>query len=271
MYTVMIMSHNAQEMLKECMDRIRKYTPLEFEFVIVDDASDVPYQFDEPDVTVVRMPRRSDCCNLRNVGMAMSKTEWVFWVDNDCMVGPGWYQPLIEKIAPDVGLIGQYKDARLIRKPYFPLNQSDCMIEYQFAYDFDHESGKCDFITSYCVLVRKEAHRPTYSYGMPTPTLDPELGAGVKANGYNVVVSDAINVHHIGTGTERPGGREYLYHLAENFAKFYRFWSPLNVFELYKPGEHTYQHNANEPMRESSRGGHMGPHGLYDEGKDILE
>ncbi len=256
----MIMSHGKHAMLRECLDNIKKYTPFEYDLVIVDDASEPAYEpFALDGATIVRMPKRSDCCNLRNVGMAMSQGEFVFWVDNDSMVGEGWYKPLIDAMKDDVGLTGQIKDSRLIRKPFLPLTQSDCMIEYEFAYDYNHLTGECDFITSYCVLVRKSAYRPTHCYDMPTPCLDPELGAVVKSSGFKVKVCENINVHHLGSGTPRPNGREYLYHLSENFTKWWKFWEPKahEVFELYKPNNPVeYTHDANEGNRAASRGQH---------------
>lgn len=258
-FSVMIMSNNKPEMLAECIANLKKYTPFEYDLVIVDDASEPAYEI--PDATVVRMPLRSDCCNLRNVGMAMAQGEFVFWVDNDCMVGEGWYTNLIEGMKDDVGLVGQKMDARLIRKPFLPLTQSDCMIEAEFAYDYNHANDECDFITSYCVLVRKEAYRPTHCYKMPTPCLDPELGAMVKSSGYKVKVVDNINVNHLGSATPRPFGKDYLYHLAENFTKWWHVWEPhsLRIFEIYKGGC-IWEHNANEPNREMSRN----QHGDYD-------
>ena len=86
-FTVMIMSHNNHDDLGRCLAYLRTYTPFEYEVVVVDDASDEPYKIEG--ATVVRMPRRSNCCNLRNVGMEMSKTDYVFWLDNDCFVQPG--------------------------------------------------------------------------------------------------------------------------------------------------------------------------------------
>ena len=269
-YTIMIMSNNNHNMLAECLRRVKLYTPIPHEVVVVDDASEPAYQIEG--ATVVRMPKRSNCCNLRNVGMEMSKTDYVFWLDNDCFVGPGWYQPLVDVVESDpmVGLTGQPKDSRLIRNPFFPINQADCMIEYQFAYDYDHNTSLCDFITSYCILVKKEAWRPTYCYGMPTPVLDPDLGANIKVNGYKVkVASTNLPVEHMGTGTPRPEGYGYHYHLAENFARWFRFWKPHapKVFELYSGREIAYSHDANE----SGRAGSKGHHGDKDLGPDINE
>lgn len=262
-HTLTIMSHDNHTLLKECLERIQKYTPFEYDLIIIDDASSPAY--DIPQAKIVRMPDRSDCCNLRNSAMAVAKTDLVFWLDNDTMVGEGWYTHLLEGMKDGVGLTGQVKDSRLIRKPFLPLNQSDCMIEYQFAYDYNHKNGDCDFITSYCICVRRDAFRPTHCYGMPTPVLDPDLGAVIKYGGYKVKVVPDSNIHHIGSGTPRPNGRDYLYHLAENFTKWYQFWEPhaVKIWELYSGREVEYNHDANEPNREQSRN----QHGDYD--KDL--
>ena len=258
---IMIMSHDNEALLKECVRRIKQFTPIEYELVIVDDASEVPYKAEDYEALIVRMPKRSNCCNLRNVGMEMCASDIVIWLDNDTMVSEGWYVPLLEAMKdPEVGLAGQKGDSRLIRKPFLPLTQAECMIEYQFAYDYNHLNNQCDFITSYCVAVRKSAYRPTFCYNMPTPCLDPELGAVVKVNGYKVVVTEKLNVEHKGSQTPRPQGKEYLHHLAENFTKWWSFWEPhKEIFELYK-GECAYEHDANEPNRLASKN----THGDYD-------
>lgn len=260
-YSIMIMSHNNLQLLQHCIDEVVIKTKLDYEFVIVDDASTEDYsKLDYKGIphTIVRMPIRSNCCNLRNVGMEMSQGKFVFWVDNDTFVGDDWYKPLVEAMKDGVGLVGQEKDARLIRKPFLPLTQSDCMIEYEFVYDFNHENREADFITSYCVLVRKDAYRPTNCWDMPTPCLDPELGAVVKAMGYKVVVCPPINVSHIGSQTPRPNGKGYLYTLSKNFTKWWNFWEPYapKIFELYKGIAVSYDQNWSEPNREASRGNH---------------
>lgn len=257
-YSIHIMSHDSHELLAECIKRIKLYTPFEYDLIITDDASEPPYQIEG--ATIIRLPRRSNCCALRNVGMDMAKTEWVFWLDNDTMVEEGWYVPLIGKTNdPRVGLIGSPRDSRLIRKPFIPLTQADCMCEMEFAYDYNHINGECDFITSYCILIRRAAFRPTYCYNMPTPCLDPELGAMIKSNGYKVVVSDTdCKVNHLGSGTARPGGRNYLYYLSRNFTRWFNFWASQadRIFELYKGKPVEYNHNQNEPNRAMSLGTH---------------
>lgn len=268
MVSIMVMSHNNHELLSECLARVKKYTPIEYKVVLIDDMSEPAYNIEG--VTIVRMPKRSNCCNLRNVGMEMSDTEVIIWLDNDTMVGDNWYKPLLETMEDKtVGLAGQKIDSRLIRKPFFPLSQSDCMIEYQFAYDYNHKNDECDFITSYCVAVRKDAWRPTHCYGMPTPVLDPELGCVVKVNGYKVKVCGNMNISHQGSQTPRPNGREYQFHLAEKFADWYRYWQPhaSKIWELYSGKPVEYNHDANEPNRNLSRN----QHGDLDKGEPIYE
>jgi len=236
MLSIMIMSNNKEDLLAQSLSLIKRYTPFPYELIIVDDSSDIPYKIDG--ATIVRMPRRSNCCNLRNVGMEMAKTDWVFWLDNDTFVGENWYRPLLDMIEkyPKLGLTGQAKDGQLIRKPFLPITKEESMREAQFINEFKEE-GLCDFITSYCVLVKKEAYRPCYCYNMPTPALDPELGAGVKINGFEVrVVSENINIQHLGSQTPRPGGNNYQNYLIENFTRWFNFWEPHanKIFELYK-------------------------------------
>jgi len=254
-FAIHIMSHNNHELLNTCIQRIKAYTNIPYDLVITDDASEPAYNIEG--ATIVRMPKQSNCCNLRNVGMEMAKADWVFWLDNDTMVNQGWYEPFIDCIDDEtVGMVGSPKDSRLIRKPFLPLTQAECMTEMQFAMDFNHYNHEADFITSYCILVRKKAFRPTYCYNMPTPVLDPELGAMIKVQGYKVIVSgkDAA-VNHGGTSTARPGGLNYHYFLSRNFTRWWNFWEPHKekVFELYRGIPVEYDHNRYEPARTGAR------------------
>jgi glycosyltransferase involved in cell wall biosynthesis len=233
MLSIMIMSHDNHELLNTCLKNIEAYTPIDKEIIIVDDASQPAYDFP---YTVVRMPKRSNCCNLRNVGMEMATTDYVIWLDNDTMVGEGWYQPLIKELDNDkqLGMVGYHPCGRLIRKPFLPLSQDECMHEAQFL-EQTMPDGSCDFIVSYILAMRKDAFRPTYCYGMPTPTLDPEMGAMVKAQGYSVRAIQGGNHTHLGSATQRPGGNGYQLTLARNFYRWWKFWEPhQNIFELYK-------------------------------------
>lgn len=274
--SITIMSNDQHDILRECLIRLQKYTDIPYEVILVDDNSSPSYKEEDfaglGEITIVRMPKRSNCCNLRNIGMEMAKTEFVFWVDNDTMVNENWYKPMLDKMKsdPTIGLVGQPKDAYMIRKPFLPLTQREAMVEYQYARDYNHANNEADFITSYCVLVRKKAFRPIFCYNMPTPMVDPELGAVVKANGYKVVVTDEpINVVHMGSATPRPGGRNYLFYLTRNFTRWWKFWESKapEIFELYKENnEVIYDHDANEPNRTGS----MGQHGDYDKDYDAI-
>lgn len=264
--TIHIMTHGNYDMLADCVHRIKEFTLFDYDLIISDDASNPPVKVD--DATIIYLPRRSNCCNLRNVGMEMAKTEWVFWLDNDTLVNDNWFGPYLGEIQDNVGLIGQKKDARLIRRPFLPLTQAECMTEYQFAYDYNHTNGEADFITSYAVLVRKSAYRPTYCYNMPTPCLDPELGAVVKSQGYKVVVCDEAPLSHVGSATPRPHGKNYLHYLSRNFTRWYNFWEPHanKIWELYRGIPVEYKHDANEPARIAS----MGRHQDYDKDFEVI-
>src|SRR5258706_2381803 len=92
-YSIMIMSHDNYALLEECIKLIRAHTPFPFELIIIDDASEPPYSI--PDVIMLRMPKRSNCCNLRNTGMEMATSDYVFLLDNVTISSTDCYMPVI--------------------------------------------------------------------------------------------------------------------------------------------------------------------------------
>ena len=126
-FTVVICTRGRAAQLARTLDALRAGSDSEFPIVVVD-------QSDAPDaalarraegdaaLTIVQDARRG-LSRARNVGIQQARTEWVAFVDDDCLVEADWAERLGEVIAthPEVALVsGDTREGDLPLPDYVP-------------------------------------------------------------------------------------------------------------------------------------------------------
>ena len=111
--TVVVPSYNRLALLQRLVSQgFGGQVGVGFEVVVVDDCSgDGSWEWLETAVTSApfpmrreRTPRNSGPATARNVGWRVADTEWVAFVDDDCVPEPGWLQALI-RAASDADVV----------------------------------------------------------------------------------------------------------------------------------------------------------------------
>ncbi len=111
--SVIIVSWNARELLKGCLDSIRiSGGSLVQEVIVVDNASTdgspdmVAEQFSE--VTLIRSKENLGFARANNLGLQPASGSWLALVNSDVVVHPGCFEQLINYLEAhdDVGLVG---------------------------------------------------------------------------------------------------------------------------------------------------------------------
>lgn len=111
-FSVIIVSYNGKNLLRECLKSIPKSEILPEKTVVVDDFSDdgtsemVKNEF--PLVELIRNKKNSGPTFSRNRGAELINSEYVIFLDNDVLVRPGTFKKLIDFLRnnPDAGIVG---------------------------------------------------------------------------------------------------------------------------------------------------------------------
>lgn len=95
-FSIVIPTRNRPQLLAEAVRSVVSQTFSSFELIVVDDNGSVPLLVDEDDqrVRVVRNSTGLGAAASRNVGMRLSKGDWIVFLDDD----DGWYPRRLEAI-----------------------------------------------------------------------------------------------------------------------------------------------------------------------------
>ncbi len=120
--SVIVCAYNRYEETMACLESVRRNTDPDLlaEVVLVDDASTeqaLAEFVSSSGVRVVRHHRNTGFLDAANDGASVASGRYLFFLNNDATVTPGWLEPLLERIEqPRVGAVGAklvYPDGRL--------------------------------------------------------------------------------------------------------------------------------------------------------------
>ncbi|HWP95042.1 MAG TPA: glycosyltransferase [Gammaproteobacteria bacterium] len=259
--SVIIPVHGKIAHTLHCLHSIAAAPPqVPYEVIIVDDCS--PDDTDEvlrkiPGLQVVRNRRNLGFIGACNAGAAKARGEYVFFLNNDTAVQPGWLDELVEtfRTVPEAGLVGSklvYPDGRLqeaggivwqdgsawnygrFDDPHKP--------QYNYRRDVDYVSGAAIMLPT--TLFRDlggfdEHYSPAYYE-------DTDLAFRVRARGRRVIYQPlSVIVHYEGVTSGTDVAEGVKKHQVENQQKFLARWK--DVLATHRP-------NGVEPELECERG-----------------
>jgi len=119
--SIIICTRNRAESLKKfALESILNLAYLNYEVVIVDDASkdktqDIIREFENKikNLTIVKNVQSKGLCYARNLGVKYSKGEIIAFTDDDCIVDKNWLNELVELYLKDEELMAAGGDVRI--------------------------------------------------------------------------------------------------------------------------------------------------------------
>jgi len=146
--TVIIPNYNGMKFIKDCLDSLKNQSMEEFDIIVVDNAStDGSIELVEneyKDVLVKRLDQNYGFCHAVNVGISMTKTEYLILLNNDTRVEYDFVKELYETI-------DKYKDTFSVASKMLQLNDPDkidaagdlyCALGWAFSLGKDASKSK---------------------------------------------------------------------------------------------------------------------------------
>jgi len=221
MITIVSLAYNNLEMTREFLRRLKENTDIPFNLVFTDNGSDEPIgklvEDMFPEADLITKEKNVGCPATRNEAIKHVKTDITIFLDNDTMVGPKWYQPMLTALEDKtVGITGP--KGCIVLKPW------------NAGHPFDPiESGDCDYFVGYAMAMRTKAYKPIYDYHIPVNLDDVEICFGVKENGYRALISGPCFLQHLTSQTERGWEKQSPMH------EFWENWKDkTHLFERWK-------------------------------------
>lgn len=222
MITIVSLAFNKLEMTRSFLDKLRRYTEIPHKLVFTDNGSTEPIgelvKEYYPDSKLIIKDKNVGCPATRNEAMSFVDTEFTFWLDNDAMVGPEWYEPLLEVLKdPTVGITGP--QGYRVGNPF--------TLPYPF-YRVNAEYESVDYFMGWMMGFRTELYKPINDYKLPVNLDDVELCFGIKEKGYTALTCPWPFAKHLTSQTDRGWQAD------DKLTEMWNNWPDKSIFEDYK-------------------------------------
>lgn len=221
--SIVSLAWEQSQLTKDFLNRLKKYTDIEHQLVFTDNGSEEPIsdivKSIYPDAKLIRYDKNIGCPATRNWSMKEATGDLVFWLDNDTMVGEGWYKPFLKEFEKNNSLALVGIDGRRVRKPF--------SIDNPWVFpDTYSPNPYCDWFVGYAMAFKKDYYKPIPDWQLMVNMDDVDLGMGIKANGgYAKALAVQPNLKHLGSQTAygvRPGSTKER----EVLEKWWKYWEP---------------------------------------------
>lgn len=231
-FSVVVITRNRPEILAQCLSKLAQQDEKP-QRVIVVDSSDRFIPITEDGLLHLHFPGgKGQMPKARNRGAEAAETEWVAFIDDDCLVDSDWLLELVKAIRSDPGLAGvggRISDPRWTYNPANPVGRVvQGRVYSNFAAIFDSiieadiaPGGNMSFRKSW--LEKVGGFDPRYV--ATNHREDPDLCLRIKQAGGRIGYCSSAHAHHLNArhslGELKPWHEFYLrYSFGRNEAFF---------------------------------------------------
>lgn len=221
--SIIIPVHNVWNFTKQCLDSVVRYSGVQIEIIVIDDASgdETPHELlgyqsilGADTLRIITNTSRGNYSKNNNAAAALAKGEYLCLLNNDTIVTPYWLEPMVTLLQkdPSVGIVGNkhlFPDSRLLNHCGIAFDAEGH--PWHISPNTDPEAPAANFVrevpalTFACVMMRKGLFAKLgglderYENGYE----DCDFSLKVRKAGLKVLYTPASTVYHYGQSS--PG------------------------------------------------------------------
>jgi FkbM family methyltransferase len=233
--TIGILNWNGIQHIQLCLESIRRNTPEPHEIIVVDNGStdgSREYLKDQKDIILILNPENVGDHGARNQFMAISRGDYIVFLDNDTIVTKDWIKKFIAHMEsdPQIGIIGACSNyaSGLQGIPGVRYSTIDEIEAYADRRAKEHhgELVRSPRLITFCVCIRKAAAEKIGAMETgfsKTGFSDDDYSLRIAISGFKSVVANDVFIHHTGGPTGR-GDQQYGQWNRDAWEGFKRKW-----------------------------------------------
>lgn len=246
--SIILLTYNALEYTKKCVDSILNHTQHPYEIIFVDNGStDGTKRYlrnliqKHTNFKLIANKKNRGFAAGNNQGVGQAKGEYVMILNNDVLVPDGWLESMVNCLEKDekIGMVGPLTNYISGRQQVANIPYNDENGFHEFAGQV-RETNKNRLtprrrIAGFAVLMRKSLYEEVNgldeSYGTGNFE-DDDLCLKVQKKGYAIMVDESTFIHHYGSRTFKSNKINYKKSLTEKGARFKEIWPKVDYEEL---------------------------------------
>lgn len=267
--SIIILTFNALEFTRKCIDSIMKHTSAHYEIVFVDNASSdgtVEYLTEmcenNDHFSLIRNNENRGFAIGNNQGVKAAKGKYVLLLNNDVLVSHGWLSSMVEALEKHdkIGMVG-------------PMTNSISGLQRIINISYDVDTGFEPFasqvrhtnagnltprrrIAGFAMLMEKHLYDDVGGF-------DESFGSGnfedddfclrVRARGKAIMVDESTFIHHFGSQTFKANGINYNQSLNKKSKIFFKKWPGVDheeLLEVNTPLTEVHENKVKAGMRQ---------------------
>lgn len=235
MVSIGIPNFNGIQHIQLCLESIRRNTADPYEVIVVDNGStdgSREYLREQKDIILIENPENVGAPGARNQFLALSKGDYIVFLDNDTVVTRGWTTRLIRHMEsdPQIGIIGACSNYAtglqgIAGVPYKNIDELE-MYAAARARDYFGQLPSSPRLISFCVFIRRAAVEKIGAMETGFSKFcfeDDDYSIRIFIAGYKSVVANDVFIHHTG-GPQGRGDKQYNKWLLDAWEGFKKKW-----------------------------------------------
>ena len=248
--SVIILTRNALQDTRACLDSIERHTAVPYELVLVDNASTdgsaeylSGYASERDNVSLVLNATNRGFAGGNNQGLALARGEYVLLLNNDTIVTEGWLEHMLAALREDLdlGMVGPVSN-NISGAQRVPAQYHDLTSLEHFAAEWTAaNAGKrvpTARLVGFCLLMRRAVIDRIGGLDerfFPGNFEDDDLCLRAQAAGFKLAIAADAFVHHAGGRSFAANGLDFDRAMKENWERFVHKWGIQPDAQLGKP------------------------------------
>jgi GT2 family glycosyltransferase/tetratricopeptide (TPR) repeat protein len=254
--SIVIVTANGLECTRQCLESVRRCTPLQYEIIAIDNGSTdgtVEYLRSAADVKLIENPINRGVPAAINQGLCKASGDYIVLLNNDVVVPPGWLERMVSVLKRDtkIGLVGPCSNnvsgVQRVAAPYRQLSELDAFAESWVTRNAGRTIPTTRLV-GFCLLLTRDAFEHIglmdERFGLGNFEDDDYCRRAVLA-GYQPMVATEVFVHHGGSQTFQALGLNMTDILQHNRAVYRRKWADM---EQHPAGDLNHKRAGQPPV-----------------------
>ncbi|SFK72182.1 Glycosyltransferase, GT2 family [Paenibacillus sp. 1_12] len=237
MTSIVILTRNALDYTKQCMDSIMKHTPESYEVVFIDNGSvddTVSYLQTIPNSQLIVNSMNKGFAYGCNQGMAAARGEYIVLLNNDTVVTKGWLTRLLTWLQKDesIGIVGPRSNYVFSAQRVQPVSYQSMEEMAHFAefhtMMFQGSGFEAERLVGFCMAFHRRLIEQIGGMDdqfFPGCYEDDDFCLRTQISGKRLWIASDVFIHHHGHISFRTNGEDVFGSvMRENGVRFWAKW-----------------------------------------------